>query len=145
MKKHILLLALALTVGRGDTPDKWRHIVCGEAGGGWPEGTRLVAWTMRAWEVNLGYAADKFGPRLGWYGWCENPDEYAWAAVKEAYGGDLTAAPFDWMQEGKWCRHLGSATDAAWWLKTGFVAGPADVVVVHPRLERYQLHCWFQK
>lgn len=98
--------------------DIWAHIVAGEAGG-LPDGAELVAWTLRAWEVEKGMPAEWAGPRWGWYGWKE-PYAVDYAAVDAVWGQPLSAAPYAWMQAGHYCRLLGNDRDVRYWRGLGW-------------------------
>lgn len=120
---------------------RWAWIVTGESSGGWPEGDRLVAWTLRAWEVHRGMPPGLAGPRWGWYGWKE-PTAESYTAVTEAWEQPVTSAPFDFMQSGHWCRYLGSSQDRRFWIfQLGFPE--PDFSITFERQPEFSLHCWF--
>lgn len=121
---------------------RWAYVVMGESGGGWPEGSLLVAWTLRAWELNKGMPARLAGPRWGWYAW-RVPGFEARAAVDAAWGQPLSAAPFDFMQAGHYCDHLGSAADVRYWQSIGMLGEP-DYVLTFPGAPQYSMNCYFE-
>ncbi len=123
---------------------KWAHIIAGEAGYGYEDGQRLVAWTIRAWEIYRGFRASQFGPRIGWYGWAE-PDKLAWSMVEEVWGQDPRTAPYDFMQSGKFCRALGNNADARLWLSNGWYPNGPDyrLSLLYPGWGEYGINCYW--
>ncbi len=121
----------------------WAWVVSGESGGGWEQGSALVAWTLRAWQVYLGMPPGMAGPRWGWYGWSV-PNTETRLAVQEAWGQDPHSAPFAFMKEGKFCRALGNAQDGVYWKEIGWHPQGPDFALVHPVFSRYVLNCYWQ-
>lgn len=120
---------------------RWAHIVSGESGGGWLEGSRLVAWTLRAWEVYRGMPAELAGPRWGWHGWGEVTAE-ARQVVNEVWGQDPASAPFAFMQAGQFCFALGSNQDADYFRSLGWY-DQSDFHITHPLSPQHWMHCYF--
>jgi hypothetical protein len=118
----------------------WAHIVAGESGGQWPEGSLLVAWTLRAWQLKRGMPAELAGPRWGWNGWHE-PTNEAWNAVQAAWDQPLSAAPFGFMRQGLFCRFLGSAADARYWRWLGWLDQPNFTLFFGD--SGYEMNCYF--
>lgn len=100
----------------------WAHVVAGEAGH-LPDGARLVAWTLRSWEVERGMPPELAGPRWGWHGW-KDPLAVDYAAVDEAWGQPLEAAPYAWLRGGHYCRLLGNDHDVRYWRSLGWEVQP---------------------
>jgi len=123
---------------------RWAHIVQGESGGGWLEGSRLVAWTLRAWELERGMPAENAGRDWGWHGWYDGVPGYeARGVVDEVWGQPLSASPFGFMRDGNYCMALGSARDSVYWKSIGWYADP-DFVIVHPTHPTYSMNCYFR-
>lgn len=100
----------------------WSHIVAGEAGG-LPDGAELVAWTLRSWVVYKGMPPEMAGPRWGWHGW-KDTTAISWEAVNEVWNQPMSAAPYSWMREGKFCTLLGNDHDLRYWNSLGWGLTP---------------------
>lgn len=117
----------------------WAHVVAGEAGG-WEDGARLVAWTLRAWEVRRGMPAEMAGPRWGWHAW-DKPNGMHRQIVDEVWGQPLEAAPYEWMRAGNYCYALGSHRDADYWMDIGWYGFP-DLKIDWPGTS-LGMNCYF--
>lgn len=100
----------------------WSHIVSGEAGA-LPDGAELVAWTLRSWVVYKEMPPEKAGPGWGWNGW-KDTTAISWDAVMEVWDQPMSAAPYAWMREGKFCTLLGNDRDLAYWNSLGWDVEP---------------------
>ena len=109
----------------------WSHVVQGESGGAYMPASLLVAWTLRAWEVERGMPAAAAGPRWGWHGWAAEPGFEAREAVAAAWGKPLSVSPFEWMRDGNYCFALGSKRDGHAWAEQGLF-GSVDFVLDYP-------------
>lgn len=151
ISSHLLAVLLFSALWQQPTPEprrapptraqiQWAHIIMGEAGPVFPEGMELVAWTLRAWELNYGMDPASLGKETGWYGYAE-PSGLAWEAMYRAWGRPLNMAPYAFMRGGGWCRFLGSNEDRAVWQAKYFYRDP-DFHLTHPRYPNYGMNCW---
>lgn len=120
---------------------RWAYIVMGESGGRWMTGSRLIAWTLRAWEVYRGMPAIEAGKEWGWFGWQE-PNAEAWQAVYEAWKQPPEKAPFRFMRQGKHCYALGSNADVSLWI-THYGYSTPNVSIWNPIYPAFGMHCYF--
>ena len=100
----------------------------------------LVAWTLRAWEIERGMPAAAAGPRWGWHGWAE-PGFEAREAVVAAWGRPLSESPFEWMRDGNYCFALGSRNDGHLWAELGWF-GTVDYVLDYPD-GKHLMNCYW--
>jgi hypothetical protein len=108
----------------------WASIVAGEAGYGWPDGARLVAWTMQAWRWYRGIPVEDFGPETGWYAYAAPTKEYL-RIVQSVWRRNPTSAPYPFMQAGGYCVLLGSLNDVRVFQSRGWVTEP-EVILWNP-------------
>lgn len=101
----------------------WAHIVSGESGGAWPEGSLLVAWTLRSWQVYRGMPPENAGKRWGWHAWRE-PTLEAIQAVNSVWDQPMSNSPFEFMRNGNYCIALGSNSDSRYWKSIGWYDQP---------------------
>lgn len=120
--------------------EQWAHVIAGETSGQWETASRLVAWTLRAWQLYQHMRPRYAGPLYGWYGW-RSPTQEAYDAAREAWGQPLSASPFAFMRDGHYCRTLGSAADLRYWRTLGPVRDP-DYVLALAGTD-YRLNCFF--
>lgn len=111
--------------------DRWSYIVTGESGGQWPEGSQLIAWTLKAWTVYRGMPPELAGPRWGWNGW-RSPTREAWQVVHDVWSQPPTNAPFDFMQSGKFCALVGSDNDLRYWRWIHWAIGTPNFILSDP-------------
>ncbi len=126
-----------------DVQERWAAVAAGEAGRFWTEGMTLTAWTMRSQVVRWLVDPALMGPRLGWYACDLGGIEAALPIVHSVWGRDPNEAPFDFMQRGEWCVHLGSYRDSLKWAAEGLYPNGADVVLDYGR--GLSLHCYFDR
>ncbi len=118
----------------------WAWIVMGEAGGHFPQGSLLVAWTLRAWEEYLDMPASDAGRLWGWFGWAR-PNAEARAAVAAVWGRSLREAPWAFMRYGGYCKRLGSAADVRLWRAMGAWGDPY-LILPHPDYPNFSANCY---
>lgn len=125
-----------------DVQWRWARIVTGESSGQWHLGSELVAWTLRAWQLEKGMPAELAGPRWGWNG-NRPPTQEAFDVVLSVWNQPLSKAPFEFMRNGYYCNLLGSDADVRYWqwLK---IASTPNVRFVQPGGE-YAMNCFFER
>lgn len=112
----------------------------GESGGHWKAGSELVAWTLRAWEINLEMPADQAGRKWGWFGWAK-PNWEARQAVALVWERPLIESPYRFIQLGGYCKRLGSAADVRLWRAMGAFGDPY-LSLFNPAYPSFTMNCY---